>query len=127
MIANLLQELRELELHKKEVESEIERLRLEITVELEALNLRKIEADGISATLTTKTTKKLREEEFATKYPEYYKAGLVVTRKFDKKQLVLDVMETGLTSKEAEKTIEDILDEVSDITTSTNVLIKIKD
>jgi hypothetical protein len=127
LITNLLQELRELELHKKSVEGEIERLRLEITVELEALNLRKIEADGISATLTSKTTKKLREDEFAQKYPYHYKSGLVVTEKFDKKQLVLKVMEEGLTSKEAEKTIEDILDEVSDINTTTSVLIKIKE
>lgn len=127
MITDLLQELRELELHKKEVESEIERLRLEITVELEALSLRKIEANGISATLTTKTTKKLREEEFATKYPEYYNDGLVVTKKFDRKELIQNFMTKGLGSKEAETIVDDVLDVYTDIDTKTSVLIKIKD
>jgi len=127
MITDLLQELRQLELHKKEVESEIERLRLEITVELEALSLRKIEANGISATLTTKTTKKLREEEFATKYPEYYNDGLVVTKKFDRKELIQNFMTKGLGSKEAETIVDDVLDVYTDIDTKTSVLIKIKD
>jgi N-acetyl-gamma-glutamylphosphate reductase len=127
MITDLLQELSQLELHKKEVESEIERLRLEITVELEALSLRKIEANGISATLTTKTTKKLREEEFATKYPEYYNDGLVVTKKFDRKELIQNFMTKGLGSKEAETIVDDVLDVYTDIDTKTSVLIKIKD